>query len=123
MSRERDSDYIQMVSTAEPIKNLNIYYGGNPSFEQLLSVYTESNFITDDSMTILWFANWLEDQMKKDHGFCITFPKKEQLALVFIMEQVYGFGHNWHFDFYISEEDFKKYGRIPLSGGWIGIGK
>lgn len=119
MSRERDPDFIKMVSTAEPIKKLNIYYGGNPEFEDLLNIYSENEEINNDSMSILMFCNWLEDQVKKDHGFCLTFPKKEMLALIFVMENVYGIGHNWHRGTFITEDSFKKYGRSPLVGGWI----
>jgi hypothetical protein len=64
----------------------------------LLNIYTKSvNTPGDESdfATILRFSNWVVFQMKKDHALGLTFPTKEMLVLVFIMETIYGMKSCW----------------------------
>ncbi len=75
----------------------------------LLNVYSEANSLEDrDSFTLLHFSNWIICKVKEDHEFCLTFPTKEMLVLVFVVEQVYQIESDWKRDFRTLE----------LKGGW-----
>lgn len=67
---------------------------------EMLDIYSDTNGLDGrDSFTMLHFSNWLNMKVKEDHAFCLTFPTKEMLALVFVVEQVYQMESNWKRDF------------------------
>jgi len=61
-----------------------------PTFIQLLDLYKELADIKTDSMALLWLSNYIEDQVTKDHSFCLKYETKEEIFLLFIQETCHG---------------------------------
>lgn len=57
-----------------------------PSQEQLLQIHKEKHDTATESHSMLFFANWLEDKVKEDHGFCLYNETAEEMMLMWIME-------------------------------------
>lgn len=57
-----------------------------PSQKRLLELYTEKHNTANESHSMIFFANWLEDKVKEDHGFCLFNETAEEMMLIWIME-------------------------------------
>lgn len=57
-----------------------------PSQEQLLQIYTERKGLQYSSLALLWLANWIEDKVTDDHGFCFEYESAEAIALLWVQE-------------------------------------
>jgi hypothetical protein len=65
-----------------------IYF--KPTFEELLSIFGE-----DDISTIVYFSNFVQDKLKENHAYGLLFPRKEMIALHFVMERKFGICSGW----------------------------
>jgi len=57
-----------------------------PSQEQLLQIYKTKKDLQYDSMALLWLANWIEDKVTEDHGFCFDYESAEAITLLWVQE-------------------------------------
>ena len=64
-----------------------------PSQEQLLQIYKTKKDLQYDSMALLWLANWIEDKVTEDHGFCFEYESAEAIALLWVQETC--FNQKW----------------------------
>lgn len=65
-----------------------------PVFEQYLDMYQKVKDIDQESLALLGLANWIEERVTDDHSFCLKYKTKEEVALVWIMDTVYGIKWN-----------------------------
>lgn len=94
-NEQNKREYYQMYFTS-PLAKQDIKVLEDLS--SILNLYTQViNEKGDESdfVTVLKFSNWVTLKMKKDHALGLTFPTKEMLALVFIMEAVHDLKSNW----------------------------
>lgn len=57
-----------------------------PGHKQLLHIYKTNKDLQYDSLALLWLANWIEDKVTEDHGFCFKYESAEAIALLWVQE-------------------------------------
>lgn len=64
-----------------------------PNQKQLLQIYKIKKGIQYESMSLLWLANWIEEKVTEDYGFCFKYESAEAITLLWVMK--YCFNLNW----------------------------
>ena len=60
-----------------------------PTQKQLLQIHKAKRDTATESHSMIFFANWLEDKVKEDHGFCLEYEIAEELMLLWLMEKCF----------------------------------
>lgn len=69
-----------------------------PSQELLLQIYKTKHGLQFESLALLWLANWIEDKVTNDHGFCLKCQSAEAITLLWVQETCYNMkwdGEKW----------------------------
>jgi len=63
---------------------------GFPTTDIQFDTYKRIHGIQFESLVMLEFANWFVDKVKEDHSFCLKYKTKDEVVMLWIMEECYG---------------------------------
>jgi len=61
-----------------------------PTIDIQFDTYKKTRGIKFESLVMLEFANWFVDKVKEDHSFCLKYKTKDEVVMLWIMEECYG---------------------------------